>query len=74
MIGDKVEGGSLVGETDLMPPGEIVRLWIYWEEDEYLLNDPMVGHTEKGMHLRIAAKEPPVTSMEDTPFDSSGDG
>jgi len=75
VIGDKVEGGSLVGETDLMQPGEIVRLWIYWEGGEYLFNDPMVGHTEKGMHLRIAARESQGVIMpERSFFDPSGDG
>ena len=76
VIGERIEGGSLVAETDFLQPGEIVRLWIYWEKDEYVLNDPMPGHTEKGMHLRIAAKEPPVTSRDGDfdDFDPSGDG
>lgn len=65
VVGDKVEEGSLVGEFDLLQPGEVIRFKIYLEESTYILNDPLAGHTQKGMHLTIIAKGK-ATIAEDT--------
>lgn len=56
VIGDEVQGGELVAETDFISPGGMVSLDVPLEPGQYVLTCPVIGHTERGMHTDTAVE------------------
>jgi len=56
VVGDEVQGGTLVAETDFIQPGDVALLSLDLEPGEYLFTCPIAGHTELGMHTEVTVQ------------------
>ncbi len=56
VVGDHVQGGTLVAETGHIKPGGVASLTVNLEPGNYIVVCPIPGHLTRGMHIDVPIK------------------